>query len=639
MELYDESERTYSNRAITSSGRHMTVPFADETFCTTDTPARQGQLGVWRPLLLSSLESLRHLAGATESEFLQIGEQMQGVYLRSAEISQLANHLVELASGQRMQELLQGLRRMMDNMDAYLSQSRLRRGERCATLDEVQRLLRLVAKPLEGFQKMNMTLHMLGISIKIESSRLGKKGSGFVNLALDVEKLSHQVNDKSSAILEHRKVLAAMISENMAAVHDTVSGHDAEAALTFNNTAANLHELEAVNQRFIELGGKVSAIAGGITKDIGEVVTSLQFHDITRQQVEHVIEALERLAGHLSSVDEQTLDEARCRDLILESGDVCELQEAQLNFATSELYTAVTTIVDNLRDVASQQTAMGQETLATSGVLEASDSSFIDGIRRGMSSVTELLTACADTDHKLSGIMRRVTSTVGQITSFVTDIEGIGIKIVQIALNAQIKATKTGRRGAALGVLAEAIRHLSDETVQKTDAVTLTLAEVNAASAHLSLDASDDEAVLCARLQDMEGELGAILRMLASMNEELLASLADLQTRVKSLAEEVERVTAAIDVHERCQARADQVLDVLSRIVGQARELEPASHEFKEDLRRMAEHYTMESERRIHEAIRRKHGGHAEAEPGAEEPMPLDVSGGDSEFGDNVDLF
>ncbi len=605
----------------------------------TTPPLSNDPLGAWQPIILSTLVTLRKLAGTTENEFLQIGEQMQGVYLRSAEISQMANHLVEVASGERMQSLLERLRQMMSDMDAYLSSARVRGNESCATLDGVQNLLARVATPLEGFMKMNMTLHMLGVSIKIESARLGRMGIEFVNLALDVEKLSCQVNDKSSAILEHRKALLLMIIDNMASVQATESVHDADVSLTLNNTSASLHELEAANERFIQLGGKVAAISSEITNNIGEVVSSMQFHDINRQQVEHIIEALERLSEDIAkAADSAAQDEGRRRALVVETGDVCELQEAQLHFASAELYAAVSSIVENLREVGSKQTAMAQETLAATGVMDASGSSFVDRISHGMAAVTQVLTSCLSTDQDMTATMQKVAATIGEITAFVNDIDEIGFEIVLLALNAQIKAAHTGGRGAALGVLAEAIRQLSDEAVQRTNEVTVTLTEIHAATEYISAGADDDEANLCAKLKIMEGELDEILKMLGRMNEELLAILSQVQGKVDSLTEEVEKITAQIDVHERSKAMADEVLAALSQIVGQARELEPASTEFKKNLRLMEERYTMESERHIHETIARKRSGQ-ECETSVDVQAVTSVSATDTEFGDNVDLF
>jgi len=597
--------------------------------------ARHDFLGAWQSMIGSSLAKLRQLAGATENEFLQIGEQMQGVHQRSGEISRMANHLVDVASGQRMQTLLERLRQMMRDMEDYLAKTRKRGTETFSTLHRVQELLAQISKPLEGFQKMDMTLHILGVAIKIESSRLGEMGSGFVNLAMNVEKLARQANDKSEIILKNRQMLASMIIENMALVQSTESIHYAEVSSTLGNTAASLHELESVNERFSQLGVRVAAISSGIAENIGEVVSSMQFHDINRQQVEHIVEALERLSGDISTAGRLTRMNDLRRSLIIDTGDACELQEAQLHFAASEFHAAVSTIVENLRDVAGKQEALAEETLTTAGVMDTSGTSFLNGISSGMSTMTALLTTFAGTDRDMSVAMKKVAATIGEIIVFVSDIEAIVYATVHIALNAQIKAAHTCKEGAALEVLAEEIKQLSNETVRQTDAIAMTLTEINSATAKLAMNADDAEINLCSSIKGMGEEVTEILKMIGEMNAELLSTLTHMHAMVNSLTEEVEKNTAGIDVHERSKAMADEVAAVLHEIVGQSRELEPASDEFKENLRLMEEHYTMESERRIHEAIAAKHDG--QTETNAQFPAPAGAE--DSEFGDNVDLF
>ncbi|HIJ94803.1 MAG TPA: hypothetical protein HPP94_03485 [Desulfuromonadales bacterium] len=120
---------------------------------------------------------------------------------------------------------------MITDMESYLTEARTRSSTSCHTLEQVQVLLDMLSEPLAGFQKMYKTLRMLGISTKIESARLGEMGSGFVNLALDFEKLSHQVNERCT-----------------------------------------------------QFGTTVSTISAGVTSSISEVVSSQQMHDMTRQQ-------------------------------------------------------------------------------------------------------------------------------------------------------------------------------------------------------------------------------------------------------------------------------------------------------------------------------------------------------------------
>jgi methyl-accepting chemotaxis protein len=592
-------------------------------------------LAVWRGVLSPAIETLRRMAGTTEDEFLQIGSQLQSFYQRSADISVMANQLVTAVSGESVVSLTLRLRQMMADIEEYLTNARNRSSESCSTLERVQVLLDRLSEPLEGFQKMNKSLRMLSISTKIESARLGEMGSGFVNLAMDVEKLSHQVNDKSAAIMAHRQLLASMIDSNLTSVRSSESTQDAKVTSSLTTTVSSLKELEAVNERCTQFGAMVSTISAEVSYNISEVVSSMQMHDMTRQQVEHIVEALERLVSDLATSEAAAKEEERRLALIVESGDVCELQEAQLRFASAELYTAVRTIVDNLRDVAHKQSQMAYETQNVAGVADSSGTSFVDVMSQGMTAITAALTSCAASDRNMYDTMIKVAHTIGEIATFVTDIEAIGSEIDLIALNAQVKAAHTGSEGAALGVLAEAIKRLSDEAVRQTDSVAETLKNITVATEHLSLDAENEEEDLGNRVTSIQEEVDEILRSLARMNKELFSILSGLSDRVASLTEDVEQATAGIDVHERTKVMSDGVLANLEQIVTEARLIVPASTEFKENLRHMEQHYTMESERHIHEALARKRSGQA----AIASQSAAKSSSDESEFGDNVDMF
>lgn len=605
-------------------------------FQITTQSENNSQLADWRDIIVPAIDTLRRMAGTTEDEFLQIGSRLQSFYQRSADISGMANQLVSVVSGENVFSLTLRLQQIISDMEEYLANARTRSNESCSTLEQVQVLLEKLSAPMEGFQKMNKSLRMLSISTKIESARLGEVGSGFVNLAMDVEKLSHQVNEKSAAILAHRQLLATMIAANLTNVRSSEADQDVKVKSILRDTASSMQELVSVNERCTQFGIVVAAISAEVTGSISEVVSSMQMHDMTRQQLEHVVEALERLSDELAGAKVSEGDAAHLRGVIIDAGDVCELQEAQLRFASNELYTAVCSIVEHLREVARKQSLVAQETVTITGAAGSSGSSFVDVMSQGMAAVTTVLTSCAGADKNMSATMKKVAQTINEIAAFVTDIEAIGSEIDLIALNSQIKAALTGPEGAALGVLAEAIKRLSDEAVRQTNAVAETLTGIHAVTVHLLVDAENVEDQLGTRVGTMQEELAVILRKIGEMNAEMNAVLSGLNERVLSLTQDVEQATAGVDVHERTKAMADGVLTQLELIIARSRQIEPASSEFKENLRHMEESYTMESERHIHEAIANKRGGHGAISMNSETKAGSDNY---SEFGDNVDLF
>jgi len=589
----------------------------------------------WKESVSLSLNILREITGRTEDEFLRIGERLQEFFQRALQVTTMANELVALVSGEEMQHLTERLHLMTSETGDYLSVAQ-RRGQECgATMAGISRHLEELSAPLEGFRKMTKSLRMLGISTKIESSRIGEMGSGFLTLAQDVERLSMVVSQKSEAILGHRQLLSSLIQDNVRTVRDIEAGQGRELQRSIAEISHSIGDLVALNDRCRSFGVLVSSVSGEVSEAIGNVVMSLQMHDMTRQQMEHVIEALERLNGRLPDAGADVARDA-ARMLVVETGDLCELQSAQLRHASSEFCLAVQEVMERLHEIADKQSGMVGEARNMTGATDAGDNSAIGAISGGMQAVAAVLKKSAASDREMSETLNRVADTMGEVRTFVGDIDEIGVEIDLIALNSQIKAARTGTEGAALGVLAEAIKRLSVDAIARTESITGTLADITAATEHLLREADKQSEQLAARTLAMEGDLSQVLSALASDNAGVMRLLVALSEEVGLLNHEIGAVVAGIDVHDRVGAMVGDVLTSLDRIDAAARAMEPATTEFVNNLRFMEERYTMESERHIHEAIARKRGVKpAPHQPAAQQPQSADSS----EFGDNVDLF
>ncbi len=590
------------------------------------------QMQHWHEQLTPVMNILQRLAGSTEDQFLQLGEKLQDFSLRSSRISCTASDLVQLVAGSESTELGERLRRLFADMDEYLRTVNRQGNESCGTLEQIMTQLDNVVHPLEGFRKMDKALRMLSISTKIESARLGDLGAGFTTLAMDVEKLSQAVSEKSAGIMVQRQALTLLISNNLQMVRTTEENQYADANRILAAIGSNLETLTNMNTTCLATGNQVALISEQVAADIAAVVSSMQFHDITRQQVEHVIEALEKLRHHIAAAAE-TRDDA-ATTLIAETGDICELQSAQLRHATDQLAKATETILDSLRDIGSKQAQISidlqQALMGNSGTAEKS---LLNTMEQEMHQVIRILQSCDQADQELSGAMNKVTGTMHEIGGFVSDIEAVGSEIDLIALNAQIKAAHTGAQGAALGVLAEAIKRLSLDAVTQTEAVSSTLLAINAITATMSdrsfLNTDSDTR----QVSVMEQEARQIISALSVINQTLLQQLSSLASAAESLADEINCTTAGTHVHEEIRQETEHAVQTLEQIYSEARGLVPASNEFRDNLRHMEQRYTMDSERMIHEMLAARHGVKLSLQKQQES------SGSGSEYGDNVDLF
>lgn len=594
-------------------------------------PERQ-QLNRWLTQLDPVIKMLENLAGSTEHQFLELGERFQDFALRSSRISTTANELTNLIAGDESSRLAVRLRHLFSNIENYLTSTRDKGSESCLILEQVKAELDQVVEPLQGFQKMDKALRMLSISTKIESARLGELGTGFTTLAVDVEKLSRNVGEKSVGIILQRHNLSKLITDNLDTVHEAEASKHEDANTILSGINASLGAISQLNESCSAAGSRAGIIAEEVAAEISNIVSSMQFHDITRQQIEHIIEALQKITHQ--PLQENASDQD-CNTQIAKAGDICELQAAQLRHAAGQFRQATVAILENIHDIGRKQSQINmqlQETLI--GSSNSAESSLLATMQQDMQRITGIMKHCAESDKKLFQAMAEVTGTIGEMSVFVSDIEAVGSEIDLIALNAQIKAAHTGTQGAALGVLAEAIKRLSLEAVVHTRQVSSILRAINSSTASLnSHDTADQEQTTNDQMAAMEKEAGQIISSMAHTNQILRSQLASLATMAEALSGDIDATTAGFHLHEESGGKIEQVLQTLEGIYREARKIVPASTEFIKNLSHMEKRYTMESERLIHEMLAASHGVSLSTKKEAK------ISTGSSEFGDNVDLF
>lgn len=586
----------------------------------------------WHQQLLGIGGQLSLLNGSTEEEFLAIGARLHDFYGRAGEIEGMSRQVADLILGDEISRDMAALHGIVDRIADYLSRTEAESDQSATTLKTILSHISHVDEPLDGFRKIIKNLHMISTSVKIESARLGEGAAGFNTLADDVERLSVSIKEKSAAILGEKETLSAMIGGTLARVTASEAEQRKNVRHILDKTRESLVTLTEIHGRCSEAVGVVTSSSAETAGSIAEVVTSLQFHDITRQQIEHVKEALDDLIPNLA---DQAGDPVKSA---CEVADVCELQEAQLRHAREELSSAVARIVENLRAIACRQTRLSDETRHMAGTADRAGSSFFADMENGMGRVTEVLSDNAAANRNLASAMETVVASVQDIAGFVTTIEEIGSEIELIALNSQVKAANTGDDGAALGVLAEAIQHLSVEARTRTGAVSDTLRNVTEVTGGLS-QGVDTDVLIAEEVDGFIGEIRNLVGSVRGVNERLIDLLGRIDAAVQALSRDIDQATGVMTVHETSTALIDEVLAEITGVVGAVRPFAPATtaHAKELRLRELADRYTMHSERRVHDAMIAGNGARVEPTP----DLFAAAAGGaaDDGLGDNVELF
>lgn len=551
---------------------------------------------------------------------------LQRYSMQAGDLSSTASGLLQSTSGQDIAELIKGFDVELQSMHNVCSTLSGRKA-----LDDLRNIVKTITELeelMDEFGRLVRHLHMLGISTRIESARLGSDGSGFHTLADDVEKLGNRIDGHTTRITQQARSLLELARLAIQQTQEMLQQQEKCSESIFQSIKGNLDSLLNMASSSEGLTESIASSSQDVSQRIGEVVSMLQFHDIVRQQVEHVEEALDDVSGVLFNNSETHLSvQPENADLAGWVADVASIQKLQVQSGKERFVNAVESLKDNLSGIVSSVQVMENEITSLVGQDTAGGTKSLVAIERTVDGMLGTMNDFAVQGEEIGRTMSSVASTVAEISEYLSDIEEVGAEIELIALNASIKAAHTGEQGAAMGVLAMSVQQLSKEASRQTEEVSSLLYGVSDLAGMLKERAA--EFLDTSQVQDMVGKLKGLLTNLKTLDGTISSGFSQLVNESSELAQDIAQLTGSIDFHLKVEAQLQEAEDKLAAFEEQAKELAPPSDEQHrpERLKNLLERYTMDAERLVHEQVLNIADGNAATEEDAGDDM------------DNVELF
>lgn len=568
----------------------------------------------------------------TEESFLRIGERLRGYQSQTSELIGLAGEVVDLISGGDLAIRIEGLSgsfsELLETFEA---------DARDGGIDSFRRALDLLEEMQWNSYDLNKVvkfLRMLGVAAGVESAQLGSDEIGVRALAENIDKLTSSIKEKNKTILKRVASLVELVDESI----------DRSRRLV-RRRRANLDEivegmrrsLDAFHERRIDCGRAAERVSGSyedVNRDVQEIVTSIQYHDITRQQLQHVAEALAVISMDARDFVESYERVSDAKALFV-AKEGCRLQAAQTRNASGKFVEAVEDIVSRLDSVSRAVSRLTEQTheLAFSG--DAGDVSFLDRIGEGLQVVERAVEESRAIRDELRISTTVVGETVAELVSFAEEIQEVSEEIELIALNASVRAAHIGKLGAAVGVIADTLQDLSISTRGLIENASRILGDIEAVSKDI-LESGERAESHGGRAESVAKEIEETLVKLRETNDGVTDSMAKSYEVSREMNDDIRSSLAAISEHRKIKNAGAEFAQRLETLAREAEAKIPAIDEEydTESLREFAERYTMESEREVHRLVS---GGDVGGDVGgaSEEDKPEE----DGEFGENVELF
>jgi hypothetical protein len=570
----------------------------------------------------SDLDLLNH---NTEQDFLDIGEKLAGFIetagLISSELAALANWEQGLRASEALRRSLDIFRQMQAHQTGY------------AGLKNARRELARLKQALSGFEGIVSAVHMLGVYTRIETARLDNAESGFGGLADDVKSLAKNVQARVVSALEIADSLMQPIESAIQSISSIEEGQAKDLPSIIADVLRNLSSFQniqdTVQASSVRLVGQYGAISDGFRK----MIVSIQFHDITRQQIEHVSEVLHRLCSESLPNADGLHTGQRTLPVIL------ALQSAQLADAGAKFAASVSSVEQNLDQIPQRVLEMVQESRTLAGLYAHEDGSFLVQMQQGCGAILNNFQQRAEAEAALVAAGDYLATIIARMQRPFDEIRLIESQMQRMALNARISANHLGPAGGTLDALAGSLQQLSAECKERSALLVEARESLAAATASSDQRSSAESAGEQGSRDKHIAEMSAAIRELHASSERNSAKIAQVVSRSAKLGESLFVTRNGFVVG-----------DLFTQSLSSAqRRLEEIEMEFRSDLLRdglellvpdlseFAHHYTMQAERDVYD---RFHGISGHGDHASETMIPLDLAAAEgSAIEDSVEFF
>ena len=187
--------------------------------------------------------------------------------------------------------------------------------------------MKKLREPIRRLQSIGKTFRVLGVAIKVESSRARDGMQGFILLAGEVADIAKLVHDNCRYCIDKADLVENDISISHQVLNSSDNSYDDSGERAIYNI---LQSLEDIGRRSDQLAAGIQERSTAMVQGISDVVMAMQFHDITRQQLENVSSALTETIEKAKTIPALDTTEAN-EQVVLEIYSILSIQVAHLN--------------------------------------------------------------------------------------------------------------------------------------------------------------------------------------------------------------------------------------------------------------------------------------------------------------------
>ena len=261
------------------------------------------------PLLPVFVGQMKSVIQETELAAANLIQRFQTIAQRAKEQAFEAETLLQMGEGTdasgaeiSVEGILNETKHTMDMFVGQVTSTSQVTMSTVAVMEQAVETTSRISQVVEEVEFIADQTRLLALNAAIEAARAGEHGRGFAVVADEVTKLAN----RSGQAAEQIRTLATGVKGSTEAAMQELGGLadiDLSETISAQKRVMDMTEIMvAKNAALKESMSQNTDRAKELGNDVGQIIMSMQFQDITRQKLEHVYQPLEQLYEPLTTV-------------------------------------------------------------------------------------------------------------------------------------------------------------------------------------------------------------------------------------------------------------------------------------------------------------------------------------------------